>query len=166
MPSSQRLDAAGKTRFNGAGKIVAAAASTGAALVSIFSFLYSYGVIGKSESHQTIGNLGAAWVGLRPAIDSAAAIGDTIHLAATITDKSGSILVGAKPTWWSENPRVPSPMRDGAATRPGPGVTTITVSVGVIIAGSPVIVRQRVTSGDVLGIAADTSPVVPEAETR
>ena len=38
------------------GKLVTAAASTGAALVSIFSFLYSYGVIGKSESHQTIGN--------------------------------------------------------------------------------------------------------------
>src|SRR5262249_45121132 len=133
---------------------------------SIFSFLYSYGVIGKSESHQTIGNLGAAWVGLRPAIDSAAAIGDTIHLAATITDKSGSILVGAKPTWSSENPRVAVAMRGGAVLATGPGVTTITVSVGDIIARSHVIARQRVTSVDVLGIAADTSPVVPEAETR
>ena len=74
------------------------AASTGAALVSIISFLYSYGVIGKSESHQTIGNLGAAWVGLRPAVDTAYSIGDTIHLAATITDKSGAILVGAQPS--------------------------------------------------------------------
>src|SRR5262249_24322903 len=129
MPSSQRLDAAGKTRFNGAGKIVAAAASTGAALVSIFSFLYSYGVIGKSESHQTIGNLGAAWVGLRPAIDSAAAIGDTIHLAATITDKNGSILIGAKPTCSNENPRVALAMPSGAVIATAPASTALTGSV-------------------------------------
>src|SRR5256885_7205478 len=51
-------------------KLVAVAASSGAALVSIFTALYSYGVIGASESHQSIGNIGAAWVGLRPAIDT------------------------------------------------------------------------------------------------
>ena len=78
-------------------KLVAVAASSGAALVSIFTALYSYGVIGAAESHQSIGNIGAAWVGLRPAIDTATAIGDTIHYAATVTDKNGSILVGARP---------------------------------------------------------------------
>ena len=65
-----------KPIIHNTGKLIAMAASTGAALVSIISFLYSYGVIGKSESHQTIGNLGAAWVGLRPQADTAYAIGD------------------------------------------------------------------------------------------
>ena len=68
-------------------KGVAVTASTGAALVSIVTALYSYGVFGNRESHQTIGNFGAAWVRLRPTIDTATAIGDTIHFAATIADK-------------------------------------------------------------------------------
>jgi prepilin-type processing-associated H-X9-DG protein len=79
-------------------KVVAVAASSGAALVSIVTALVSYGVIGQAESHQSIGNIGAAWVGLRPAIDTATAFGDTVHFAATVTDRNGSILVGARPS--------------------------------------------------------------------
>ena len=79
-------------------KGVAVIASTGAALVSIATALYSYGVIGNRESHETIGNLGAAWVKIGPVVDTANAIGDTIHFAATIADKKGSILIGAAPT--------------------------------------------------------------------
>ena len=47
-----------------ADSLAMAAESTGAALVTVVSALYSYGVIGKAESHNSIGNLGAAWVGL------------------------------------------------------------------------------------------------------
>src|SRR5437867_3984751 len=56
------------TWFQHISKGVALIASTGAALISIITALFSYGVIGSSESHQSIGNLGAAWVKLRPAI--------------------------------------------------------------------------------------------------
>ena len=150
--------------FNHAGKLVAMAASTGAALVSIISFLYSYGVIGKSESHQTIGNLGAAWVGLRPSADTAYSIGDTIHLAATITDKNGAILVGARPTWVSENPHVAIVLKDGSVIAQGPGTTTISVAVADLIARSTVHVRQTVTAVDVVGVANDTTPVVAEGD--
>src|SRR6478672_2584524 len=100
--------------FKHAGKLVTIAASSGAALVSIFTALYSYGVIGHSESHQSIGNLGAAWVGLRPAIDTASSIGDTVHYAATVTDKSGSILVGARPTWTTGDSTVARVLPDGS----------------------------------------------------
>ena len=153
-----------KPWFNSAGKVVAAAASTGAALVSVISFLFSYGVLGKSESHQTIGNLGAAWVGLRPAFDTATAIGDTLHLAATVTDKNGSVLVGAKPTWLSENAKVATVLRDGSVIAQGPGATTITVTVNELIARARVVVKQRIASVAVLGVAGDTTPVVPEGE--
>jgi adhesin/invasin len=166
MASPTRVSGAQKPLIHNAGKLVAMAASTGAALVSIISFLYSYGVIGKSDSHQTIGNLGAAWVGLRPAADTAYAIGDTIHLAATITDKSGAILVGAQPTWVSENPRVARVLADGSVIAEGQGTTTISVAVASLIARSRIFVRQTVTSVDVVGVANDTTPVVAEGERK
>jgi Bacterial Ig-like domain (group 1)/Bacterial Ig-like domain (group 2) len=153
-----------KPLIHNAGKLIAMAASTGAALVSIISFLYSYGVIGKSESHQTIGNLGASWVGLRPAADTAYSIGDTIHLAATITDKNGAILVGAKPAWMSENQHVATVLMDGSVIAVGPGTTTISVAVADLIARSTIHVQQHVTSVDVVGIANDTTPVVAEGD--
>src|SRR3712207_9457323 len=83
--------------YRSASKLVTAAASTGAALVSIFSFLYSFGVIGEPESHKTVGNFGASWLGVKPHADTAHAIGDTLHLAATVTDKSRSVLLGVPP---------------------------------------------------------------------
>src|SRR5450756_1968709 len=97
---AQILDSAKRAQWiKHTAKVVAVAASSGAALVSIVTALVSYGVIGQAESHQSIGNIGAAWVGLRPAIDTATAFGDTVHFAATVTDRNGSILVGARPTW-------------------------------------------------------------------
>lgn len=164
MVSPTRVGGEQKPLIHNAGKLIAMAASTGAALVSIMSFLYSYGIIGKSESHQTIGNLGASWVGLRPAADTAYAIGDTIHLAATITDKSGAILVGARPTWISENPHVAVVQKDGSVIAVGPGTTTISVAVADLIARSTIHVRQHVTSVDVVGVANDTTPVVAEGD--
>src|SRR5438067_6045943 len=166
MVAPPRVSGQQKPMIHNAGKLVAMAASTGAALVSIISFLYSYGVIGKSESHQTIGNLGAAWVGLRPAADTAYSIGDTIHLAATITDKSGAILVGAQPTWVSENPKVARVLADGSVIAEGPGSTTISVAVANLIARSRIFVRQTVTSIDVVGVANDTTAVVAEGERK
>src|SRR6476619_5163867 len=111
--------------FKHAGKLVTIAASSGAALVSIFTALYSYGIIGSSESHQSIGNLGASWVGLRPAIDTASAIGDTIHYAATITDKNGSILVGARPVWTTGDSSIAVVLQDGSVVSRGPGRTMV-----------------------------------------
>src|SRR2546423_9312365 len=115
--------------FTHAGKLVTIAASSGAALVSIFTALYSYGVIGSSESHQSIGNMGAAWVGLRPAIDTASAIGDTVHYAATVTDKNGSILVGARPVWTTVDSSIPTVLSDGSAIAHGPGQTMVSIAV-------------------------------------
>jgi hypothetical protein len=111
----QTIAAAKKAQwFKHAGKLVTVAASSGAALVSIFTALYSYGVIGSSESHQSIGNMGAAWVGLRPGIDTAYAIGDTVHYAATVTDKNGSILVGARPVWTTGDSSIATVLPDGS----------------------------------------------------
>ena len=148
--------------FQKVGKIVALVASTGAALVTVVSALYSYGVIGKAESHNSIGNLGAAWVGLRPSMDTAFAIGDTAHYAATIADKNGSILVGARPTWTSGDSNVAVVRSDGSVIARGPGTTTVSVVVGSLVAHSKILVRQRVASVAVTNAPSDSFVVVPE----
>ena len=144
------------------GKIVALGASTGAALVTVVSALYSYGVIGKTESHNSIGNIGAAWVGVRPLMDTAFAIGDTAHFAATIADKNGSILVGARPTWTTGDSSVAVVRADGSVIARGPGTTTVSVVVGALVANAKVLVRPRVASVRVSSGGADSVVVVAE----
>ena len=147
------------------GKLIAVAASTCAALVSVVTALYSYGVIGKSEAHQSIGNLGAAWVGLKPAFDSASAIGDTVHYAATIADKNGSILVGARPTWTTGDTTVARVLADGSVIARGPGATTVSVVVGALVAHAKVVVRQRVDTVQLDGVRGDSGIVIAEGAT-
>jgi hypothetical protein len=148
--------------FRHVGKAVTLAASSGAALVSIFTALYSYGVIGHSESHQSIGNLGAAWVGLRPAIDTANSIGDTVHYAATVTDKSGSILVGARPTWTTGDSSIATVLSDGSVIAQGPGKTIVSVVVGNLVTHSTVVVQQKVAKVEVGRAESDSLIVVAE----
>ena len=143
-------------------KLVAVTASSGAALVSIFTALYSYGVIGQAESHQSIGNIGAAWVGLRPAIDTATSLGDTIHYAATVTDKNGSILVGARPTWTTGDSSIAGVLQDGSVIARGPGRTMVSVVVGKLVTHSTVVVRQTVASVEVGRATSDSLLVLPE----
>jgi hypothetical protein len=151
-----------KTTWVGhAGKFVAAGTSTGAALVTIMSFLYSYGVIGNADGHKTIGHFGAAWLGLRPTADTAEAIGDTLHLAATVTDRSGSVLIGVQPAWSSENSTIASVRSDGSVIARSPGSTTIVAVVGGLTARSRIIVRQRVAS---LRIAGDSGITIAEGD--
>lgn len=137
--------------MGGAGKTVAAAASTMGALATIFSLLYSYGIVGNAEGHRTIGTLGASWLGVRPVADSADAIGDTLHLAATITDKHGSVIVGMRPTWISENNAVAVVNPDGSVVSRGSGSTTIVATVGDLLARARIVVRQRVTAVRIAG---------------
>lgn len=160
---AETLSAAKKSMlFRHVGKVVTLAASSGAALVTIFTALYSYGVIGQSESHQSIGNLGATWVGLRPAIDTAYAIDDTVHFAATVTDKSGSILVGARPTWTTGDPSIATVLTDGSVIAHGPGRTIVSVVVGKLVTHSTIVVQQRVASVEVGRAADDSLIVLPE----
>ena len=148
--------------FRHVGKVVPLAASSGAALVSIFTALYSYGVIGQSESHQSIGNIGAAWVGLRPLIDTASAIDDTVHFAATVTDKNGSILVGARPTWTTGDSSIATVLTDGSVIAHGPGRTMVSVVVGKLVTHSTIVVKQKVASVEVGRANGDSTIVLPE----
>jgi hypothetical protein len=138
-------------------KGVAVIASTGAALVSIVTALYSYGVIGNRESHETIGNYGAAWVRLGPTVDTANAIGDTVRFAATIADKKGSILIGAAPTWTTGDTNVAVVASDGSVIARGAGSTIVTVTVGQLISRARIVVKQKVAGVVIDQTGGDTA---------
>ena len=138
-------------------RFVPAIASTLAALTTVCSFLYSSGVIGR---HGTSG-LRAAWIALNPLVDTAYALGDTIHLAATITDKNGSVILGTQPTWASETPSVAKVEADGSVIVKTPGATTIIAAVDGRTARARIYVRQRIT---VVRPEKDSSVSVPEGE--
>jgi adhesin/invasin len=143
-------------------KIIAASASTGAALVSVLSFAKSYGLIGSEDPvRQTVGAIGASWVGVKPAADTAKSIGDTLHLAATITDTRGRVLVGAALAWSADNPDVASVNADGAVIARAPGTTVIVATIGELTARSRITVKQETAA---VRIASDSGVVVPEGE--
>ncbi len=142
-------------------KLVAASASTGAALVSIMSFMSSYGIIGEEPAHKTLGTFGAKRVVIAPVEDTAAAIGDTLLFATTVTDSRGATLVGVPLTWSIGDPNVATVDPDGTVIARGSGATTVVVTVGELSARSRVIVRQSVAS---VRIAGDSVAVVPEGE--
>jgi adhesin/invasin len=145
------------TGFGSVTRFVPAIASTLAALTTVFSFLYSSGFIGRHLSN----GLRASWITLNPVADTSFALGDTIHLAATITDKNGAVILGARPTWTSEKPSVATVLADGSVIVKTPGVTSILAAVDDRTARAHIFVRQRVT---VLRRDKDSTVSVPEGE--
>ncbi len=138
-------------------RFVPAIASTLAALATVFSFLYSSGFIGRHLS----GGLRASWIALNPMIDTSYSLGDTIHFAATITDKNGAVILGAQPTWTSENPGIARVEADGTVISKAPGNAVVTVAVDGRTARAHVLVRQRVTA---VRPAKDSTMSVPDGE--
>ena len=94
-------------------------------------------------AHLAIGALGASWVGLSPATATATSIGDTIHLAATVTNKSGSVLVGSWLQWSSEDTTVATVSPSGMVVARAPGSTTVMLLVGTLIARSRITVKPE-----------------------
>ncbi len=143
----------------GLARAVAATLSGGAALVSILSYTSSAGIRvpgglmppPASRAHSvTIG----------PSVDTAEAIGDTLQLAAVVTDSSGTILAGVVPIWISGDPSIASVSPSGTVAMRGTGVTVITARVGAAEGRSRIVVRQRPAALEL----DDTLVRVPEGE--
>src|SRR5918911_241900 len=146
MPLTQvnkKIDEVQKGWIGNTTKLVAALISSLAALVSVLSFARSYGII------------------VSPASDTVTSVGDTLHLAATVTDQYGSVLVGASIVWSSVNPKVATVDADGTVISRGAGATAIVASVGNLLARSQITVQQRVAA---VHVNDDTTVAVPEGE--
>lgn len=141
----------------GAARVMATTLSGGAALVSILSYTNSAGfpVPGAPSAA-----LRAHSVTLGPTLDTAFAIGDTIQLAAVVTDSSGTAMMGIGPAWTSGDPSVAMVSQAGTVTAQGAGATAIVVRVGQLEARSRIVVLQRPASLEV----GDTLVMVPESE--
>lgn len=149
------MPAATRDALKSAGRVAAVAISSGAALVSILGALRSYGVFGGTTA-MTVGEIGVAWVGVAPTADTMTAIGDTIHLAATVTDNSGTVLVGSSLVWSSDNAKVATVGADGTVIARGPGTTTVVAAVGTKVARARVTVQQVAAAVKVNGDSAIT----------
>ncbi|HEU4526175.1 MAG TPA: Ig-like domain-containing protein [Gemmatimonadales bacterium] len=143
----------------GVAQAVAATLSGGAALVSILSYTSSAGIAvpgvptPASRAHS---------VTVAPALDTATAVGDTIQLAAMITDSGGTVLGGVAPTWSSDDPSVAEVSAAGTVAIRGAGSTAIVVRVGSIETRAGIVVVQRPAALQV----DDTLLRVPEGDRR
>lgn len=153
-----------KRRISSAAKLVAWIFSVATAAVTVFTFARSYGLIGApAPAALTVGALRVSWVSLSPAVDTATAIGDTVRLAATVTDDNGTALVGATIHWSSDDSSVAEALPAGRIVARRPGETTIVATVGDRLARARVVVRQRVAT---VRLNGDSTLIVGEDERR
>jgi len=104
-------------------------------------------------------SLAARRVVLTPARDTLTAIGDTLQLAATVTDEHGATISGARIEWASDDSAVATVDSSGAVTARGPGTAVVSASVHDHVGRAAVTVAQRVRS---VAIARDTLVRLPE----
>jgi Big-like domain-containing protein len=135
-----RVSVQSTNKVHDAARIVARVVAVCAALGTLVTSIHEMGLDG-AQTRRTIGNFGAIWVGLAPAVDTMTSLGDTVHLAATVTDKHGTALVGTSIKWTVDHPEVAIVNGDGTAIAHGPGATTVIVTVGDLVARSTLVVR-------------------------
>ena len=85
-----------------------------------------------------------------------------MHLAATVTDRHGTALVGATITWSSTDSQVAT-VSEGLVVAHSAGSTTIVAAVGDLLARASVVVRPRVAA---LHLASDSAVVIPRRNAR
>ena len=137
--------------------------SVGAGLATILASAHSCGLIGDaSASRRTMMDFGVHWVGVTPALDTLESLGDTVRLAAAITDQRGTALIGASLTWTSENPRIATVDSAGVAVAHAPGSTFIVAHVGDKSARSRLVVAPRMARLEI----ADSAVAIGEGYRR
>ena len=149
-------------KVHDAARIVARVVAIGAALGTVATSIHEFGLDG-AQTRRTIGNFGATWVGLAPAVDTATSLGDTLHLAATVTDKKGTALVGTNIKWTIDHPEVAIVNPDGTVIAHSAGTATVLVTVGELMARSTVVVHPVAAH---VHIANDSAVTLAEQASR
>ncbi len=159
-PASRNLLQASTTH---ATRWVTGSLSLGAGLATILASAHSCGLIGDaSASRRTMLDFGVHWVGVTPALDTLEALGDTVRIAASITDQRGTALIGASLTWTSENPQVATVDSSGVAVARAPGSTWIVARVGEKSARAQLVVAPRMARLEIV----DSTVTVGEGYTH
>jgi hypothetical protein len=138
--------------------------TSGAAMVSFMSDSDSIGLFGWIASEGlSLSDYAVRSVRLTPRADTAFAIGDSIHLAATVTDKRGSTIFGATVMWRSLDAAVAAVDSSGVAVVRGPGKTGIVAEVREYSDTSWVLAAQQLAG---VKIDVDSTFRIPEQESR
>ena len=146
--------------MSGIWKFGAGTLSAGAALVSILSSSSTIKDFVGVPRKDSLSSSEARWAGLTPPTATAAAFGDSIQLAVTVTDSRGATMTGITPVWASTDEAVATVDEGGTVVARGAGTATIVVSVGRAVARSRITVHQE-AAGITLG---DTLIRIPEGE--
>ena len=137
--------------------------SVGAGLATILASAHSCGLIGDaSATRRTVLDFGVHWVGVTPALDTLESLGDTVRLAAAITDQRGTALIGTSLSWSSENPRIATVDSTGVAVAQAPGSTFIVARVGEKSSRSRLVVAPRMARLEI----TDTTLTIGEGFSR
>ena len=143
-----------------AGKWIVVALTTAAAAIG---FLVNARNLGLTPwlglGSLSLANLAAQRVRLAPSHDTLTAIGDTLQLAATVTDAHGTAVSGATLVWTTDDSGVVTVDSSGAVVAHGGGAATISATVHEHTGTARVTVAQRVAS---VAIGRDTSVRLPE----
>jgi hypothetical protein len=141
-------------------RVTAATLSAGAALVSILSYTGMRAEVARGAEGPSPSTDRAHRLSLAPAADTATSLGDSLPLAALVTDDRGAALLGIAPAWSSADPAVADVDQAGTVVSRGPGTTTIIVRVGRHEARARIVVAPRPAAIRF----ADTLLRVPEGE--
>jgi adhesin/invasin len=156
--------------LHGAGKWITAGLTTLAALFAVLVNAKNLGLdVWLGSMGLGFADVSAARVTVTPRQDSLFAIGDSLGLAATVTDRRGSVLVGANLKWSSDDSTVVTVDSSGVVVARGPGTTRVNAMVRDLAAAARVTVRQVPTAvripGDTLVrvLEGDSVPLVAHA---
>jgi Bacterial Ig-like domain (group 1) len=148
--------------FHGAGKWVTALVTTGAAILALLVNAQNLGLGAWLGAHGLgFADYAASRVVVTPRVDTLFAIGDTLPMAATVTDRRGAALVGSSLTWHTEDSSVATADSDGTVVARGPGTARVVARVRGLTAEARITVRQRVER---VAISGDTVVRLPEGE--
>ena len=143
-----------------AGKWFVVALTTAAAIIGFLVNARNLGLTPwLGAGGVSFANLAARRVVVTPAQDTLAALGDTLPLAATVTDEHGSTIAGATVAWATDDSTVATVDSSGAIVARGPGLATISASVRDHVGRARVTVWQRVRR---VVIGPDTLIRLPE----
>jgi hypothetical protein len=149
--------------LHGAGKWIMVSVTTLAAIIGLLVNARSLGLTPwLGLGGVSLANLEARRVSLAPAHDTLTALGDTLQLAATVTDAHGAIILGATLLWNSDDSAVVTVDSSGAVVARGSGEAIVSATVHEHTGNARVAVAQRATS---VVIARDTAVRLPEGGT-
>ncbi|HUF36186.1 MAG TPA: Ig-like domain-containing protein, partial [Gemmatimonadales bacterium] len=152
------------TPFGGLFRVAAATLSAGAALVSILNYTGQRATLAAGAEAPPDR---AHRLSLSPPTDTATALGDSLQLAAQVTDDRGAALLGITPVWTSADPAVAEVDQAGTVVAHAPGTTAVIVRVGRLEARARILVDPRPAAlrlGDTLVRVAEGERMPVRAE--